>query len=482
MKFARRAAALAMLLALSVSFAIAAVPAKPAPRTTAPAAKPAATHVQPAKPAAAPHAPAKAGDDVLDAVAAMVNDDPILVSEVEEGVYAYLQQSQMRPDSSQIDTLRRQVLEQIIDERLLQAEAKRQAITPTDAEIAKQVDAEIAGAKERIGGEEAYQAQLKRENITETQLRERYRNDLRKAMAVDRLKQKMFPLKPVPQAEAEAFFAAHKDRFPKVPAEVSLQVIQIPPVPDSAAVAAALAKAQGARKRILAGEKFAKVASEVSEDPGSKNSGGDLGFFTRGHMVKEFEDAAFSLPPGRVSEPVRSPFGWHLIEVIERDTVRTTTGADSLDENGAPLAEAHARHILVGLKPNDADAERAHGLALHVRDEARKGTNFATLVRRYSKYDGPADSTGSVGFVALSNLQPQIRAGLDTLEVGQVSDVLTNQAGFNIFRIADRHAEREYAVEDIRKELPNAVAELQRRDRYEAWMKTLRAKAQIDYR
>jgi len=132
--------------------------------------------------------------------------------------------------------------------------------------------------------------------------------------------------------------------------------------------------------------------------------------------------------------------------------------------------------------PTDADVEHTRVLAEHVRDEARKGTNFTTLVHRYSKYSGPADADGDVGFVALTNLQPQIRSGLDSLEVGQISDVLLNQTGFNVFKVLDKHAERDYTLEEVRSELPNAVSEIQRREKMDAWMKSLRAKAQIEYR
>lgn len=474
MKLARCAAVLALMLATAVNAA-----------PTKPAGKPAPA--KPAAPAAAPRATAPAATptpagDALDAVAAMVNDEAVLVSDVEEQLYAFLQQSGAHPDSAQIDTLRQQVLDRLIDDRILQGEAKRQGITVPDAEVERQVDAELAQARERIGGDAAYQAQLRREGLTESQLRDRYRTDLRKLMAVDRLKQKQFPRRTVPQAEAEAYFKAHRDKFPRVPPEVRLQVVQIVPSPDSAAWAAGLAKVKAIRKRITGGEKFAKVAAEVSEDPGSAKAGGDLGFNARGSMVPEFDNVVFSLPLNTLSEPVRTPYGWHLIEVLERDTLKTVAGRDSLDDNRKPVLEAHSRHILVRLQPTDADIERARTLAARVRDEARKGTQFATLVRRYSTYAGPADSTGDVGFVPMANMQPQLRSGLDTLEVGQVSDVLPNQAGFNVFKVLDRHPEREYTLDEVRADLPGYVAEMQRNERYDAWMKELRSKAQIEYR
>jgi foldase protein PrsA len=73
---------------------------------------------------------------------------------------------------------------------------------------------------------------------------------------------------------------------------------------------------------LLKGEDFAKLAAEYSDDPGSGPNGGDLGWFGKGRMVKPFEDAAFSLPLNQVSEPIKSDFGYHLIEVLEKDMTR----------------------------------------------------------------------------------------------------------------------------------------------------------------
>ena len=86
--------------------------------------------------------------------------------------------------------------------------------------------------------------------------------------------------------------------------------------------AATLALAQELRARILAGEDFATLAQEYSDDPGSGANGGDLGWFGRGMMVAPFEEAAFSLPVGEISEPIQSDFGYHIIEVLERDNAR----------------------------------------------------------------------------------------------------------------------------------------------------------------
>ncbi len=475
MKSVRRVALVAPLLALAMSalFALAAPP-KPAPT---PAAKPA-----PPPAAARAASPAAGDEDRLDAIAAMVNDEAVLASDVEEQLFLYLQRAQLRPDSAEVDTLRRQILDQLIDEKLVLAEAKRQAISVPDAEVAKQVDQAIADVKQRLGSEAAFAQQLQAENLTEARLREKYKAEVQRNLTAQRLVQKTFPRKPVPQAEAEAYFKAHRDRFPRVPGELRLSVIQIPPAPDSVALQAGLAKAEALRKRILGGEKFAKVAAEASDDPGSAKSGGDLGFFMQEQMEPAVETAAFSLPLHQVSKPVRSAYGWHLVETLERDTVKTVAGRDSLNAKGVPVLEAHARHILVKVTPTEQDIARTKALAERVRSEAAKGTNFGTLVRRYSQYDGASGPDGDVGFVSLGSLQPNIRAGLDSLEVGEVSEVLTNAAGFNIFKVTDRHPERDYTVEEIKSELPDAVAQVQFREKYDEWLKSLRAKAHIEYR
>lgn len=473
MKSAARVALVAPLLVLAASALLAvAAPTKP---TTA-AAKPAAAA---ARPATTPSVP---DDDRLDAIAAMVNDEAVLASDVEEQLFLYLQRAQIRPDSAQVDTLRRQVLDQLIDEKVLLAEAKRQAITVPDADLNKQVDQAILDVKQRLGSDAAFAQQLQAENLNEARLREKYKSELQRNLIAKRLVEKTFPRKPVPQVEAETYFNTHKDKFPKVPGELRLSVIQIPPTPDSMALLQGQAKAEALRKRIVAGEKFAKVAADASEDPSSAKSGGDLGFFMPGQMEPAIEAAAFSQPLHQVSKPIRSAYGWHLVEALERDTVKAMTGRDSLDAAGKPVLEAHARHILIKVAPTEQDIARTKALAERVRNEAAKGTNFGTLVRRYSQYDGATGADGDVGFVSLGTLQPHIRAGLDSLEVGQVSAVLTNQAGFNIFKITDRHPERDYTVEEIKGELPEAVAQVQFREKYDAWLKSLRAKAQIEYR
>jgi peptidyl-prolyl cis-trans isomerase SurA len=427
-------------------------------------------------------APSPTAAQRLDGIAAVVNDEVVLQSDVEEQLYLFLLRNQSRPDSAEVDTLRKEILDQLIDEKLIVAEAERQGLKISPQEVEAQVDKAIGDAKQRLGSDAAFQEQLQQENLTEAQLRQKYEREVRRQMLAQRLVQKQLPPLKVGDAEAEAFFKTHPEKFPKVPAELRIAVIQIPVEADSATSRAARNRVLAAKKRIAQGEKFAKVAQEVSEDPGSGRAGGYLGFFGRDTMDPAFEDACFSLPIGKVSDPIETPFGWHIIEVLEHDMLKSVSGADSIDHAGRPAIEVHARHILMRVKLGEADAERAKALAASVRARAVKGEDFSELVKKYSKFQGPAAPGGDLGFVSMGSVQPQIRAGLHDVAIGGISEVLPNQAGYNIFKVIDKRAERTYTLQEIKDDLPQVVSQIRSRERYDAWVKSLRDKSHIEIR
>ena len=129
----------------------------------------------------------------------------------------------------------------------------------------------------------------------------------------------------IDEADVRKYYEAHQGEFQQVHARHILIRVQgspaaVRPGQKDLTEAEALAKAQDLRKRIQAGEDFAQLARQESDDTGSGTNGGDLGFFRRGQMVPSFEEAAFALPPGELSEPVKSPFGYHVIRVEAKES------------------------------------------------------------------------------------------------------------------------------------------------------------------
>ena len=127
------------------------------------------------------------------------------------------------------------------------------------------------------------------------------------------------------EADVRKYFEAHKTEFEQVRARHILIRVQgspaaVRPGQKDLTEAEALAKAQDLRKRIQAGEDFAQLARQESDDTGSGAKGGDLGFFRHGQMVPSFEEAAFAMQPGDLSEPVKTPFGYHVIKLEAKES------------------------------------------------------------------------------------------------------------------------------------------------------------------
>jgi peptidyl-prolyl cis-trans isomerase SurA len=328
------------------------------------------------------------------------------------------------------------------------------------------VEQALSDVKKRLGGETGYRAELAKEQITEADLRERYRGEIRRQMLANQLLRKQLNLKlEVSPAEAEAYLKAHPDEIPKKAPEMRVAVIQIPVEADPAAKAAAKQKAQAALARVQKGESFARVAQEVSEDPATRNSGGDLGFFKRGELDTTFEAAAFALKPGQTSGVVETFFGYHVIRVEEVDT-----------------AGVHARHILVRAEANDADERRAETLANDIHRQLVNKADFAALSAKYSKYKGQQGPGGDLGFVPLNAFTPELRMAIDSLDIGGTSRPVRTPQGYNIFKLLDRRPERPYEIAEIRDEAPDLVRQLKLRQQYETLVAGLRSKARIEVR
>jgi peptidyl-prolyl cis-trans isomerase C len=129
--------------------------------------------------------------------------------------------------------------------------------------------------------------------------------------------------------EIETYYKGHKEEFTNPESAKARHILlKVPEGANEEAWKEAESKAKDIKQKLENGEDFAELAKKYSDDPGSKNKGGDLGFFTKGRMVPEFESAAFSLKPGELSDPVKTNFGYHLIEVQEKKAASTKTLAE----------------------------------------------------------------------------------------------------------------------------------------------------------
>lgn len=309
----------------------------------------------------------------VDRIVAIVGDVAIPFSRVQEQVNMRRARGQPVPsDSGQLRALWREIVESIVDEELVVQEAQRDtAIVIDDAQLQEAVDQTVRQVRQQFRSELEYERQLRASGFGSVEEYRRWITDQRRREMLQealmrRLREKdaLKPIQPTQQEINEYYQRVITEQPGERPASVSFRQIVIRPLPDSAALVAAFRLADSLAREIRGGADFAVLARRFSQDPGSRDQGGELGWFRRGRMVREFEDVAFALRPGYVSNPVRTPYGFHLIQVQR-----------------AEPAEVQARHILITPEITDANVAEARARADSVVAALRRGAPFDSLHR-----------------------------------------------------------------------------------------------------
>jgi peptidyl-prolyl cis-trans isomerase SurA len=405
-------------------------------------------------------------------IAAVVNKEAILASDVDEQTRDAAERMNVDPsDTSSYNRLRGEVLNQLIEKQVLLTEANREGITVTDVEVSQAVDREIQGLKQRIGSEADYQVALAREKTTEAELRKRYTPGVREQLLISRLVGKEVQSKTsVTDAEVRTYYDAHRDSIGRKPEELKMAHILIAFEPDTSQLRRAHVRADSLRDLIVNKKQpFDQVAQQFSDDPSSR-VGGDLGTFSRGDMVAEFEEVAFKLKPMEISMPVRTRFGYHIIQVLEH-FAKTDTSAERV----------HARHVMVQAKPSPADEERARLRALALRDSIiTKGADFAAVAKKFSADTATRDSGGVLGSVPVPGLPQNLREPLSGLAVGEVSVPFKRDAGYHLFKVLGRTPETDYKYEDIKDDLRQVVLNKKLEDSYRRWYERVRKGVNVE--
>ena len=220
------------------------------------------------------------------------------------------------PDTYKL--LEQRVLDYMVTLKIAEAKAASLKVAVTDKDIQDQVDQAMV----MFGNDQAkFDAALKQENITLEQLKASFRERTLLTKVAEAVTKDVS----VPAAEIQKYYDEHKDEFKQDEARTARHILFAPGggTPDAAGTytdaqwADALAKAEKARQEIVNGADFAAKAKELSNDPTTKDQGGDLGVVQKGTMVPEFETSVFGLKKGDISQPVKTQYGYHLIEVTD---------------------------------------------------------------------------------------------------------------------------------------------------------------------
>ncbi len=246
----------------------------------------------------------------------------------------------------------------------------------------------------------------------------------------------------VPEQELSTYYNDHKEDF-KQAAQRKLRYVMFTKAASRADSTDVKQRIDDLYGKIKAGEDFGELASIHSEDPGSRENNGDLGFFKRGSMVKPFEDAAFRLPIGGLSEPVQSQFGWHLIKITDRK-----------EENGEE--QVKASHILLKIGPSEEtlDAQRmaAEEFAQSLADmpfDSLAGSKGLPV--QESRFFEKASTIPGLGYL------PAVANFAFRSDIGATTEVQEDEKAFYVFQLADQKKEGLKPFEEVKEQVKTAA-------------------------
>ncbi len=396
--------------------------------------------------------------EVLDKIVAVVDNEIILKSELDLRVQMEAAKSNLNPDDP---ILRKRVLNGMITEKLLYAQAELDSVVVSDEEVQQMLDNQMNyfiqqyGSKERV--EETYGMSIER-------IKKEFRDDTRKNLMAQRLQQQKFGEIEVTRREVEEFYETYKDSLGLIPEKFTLSHIFIDPSKSQNAKEKAKKFAEALLDSLKNGADFAVLATKYSDDPGSRAQGGDLGLVQRGVFYPEFESAAFALKQGEISDVVESPVGFHIIQLLERKG-----------------NQIHTRHILVMIKSDDKSDLRAIELLTEIKDSIRKGYNtFEYYARKYSDDKETAKYGGKLGTLEVGQLDKQILETVYTMKEGEISPpkklvIGPQKYGYHIVKLIKRVPEHVANIEKDYDDIKRLAEYRKREQEFKKWVEELKS-------
>ncbi len=406
--------------------------------------------------------------NVVDRVVAIVGDSAVLSSQVQEEIQRLAFQGQELPqDRAGQERLFREILQRQIERLLVLQAAQDDSLLVVDEDRVQEiVDQEIQRRAQAFGGQPGLAQALAGEGLTLASYRDFLSTDVRQEQLQQLFMQRRLQGAPpvvVTDAELREAYEQARPTLQDRPRTLTFHQVVIRPASTDSAKAATRAFAEELVDSLRAGADFAELAERYSQDPGSASNGGDLGWFRRGQMVRSFEDVAFSLPDGRISDPVETEFGYHII-TIERSR----------------RGERRGRHILLVPEVAQGDQARARERAAEVLAEAREGADMGTLFARHSDPEVPDSLT--VAFEQLSDLPPGYEAALSDAQEGDFVGPIRYEAGggevrFAVVRVDEVREAGAFSFEDVQSQLQQQIT---RRKQLAVILEQLRERTYIE--
>jgi len=378
--------------------------------------------------------PCFAADQKIDGIAAVIDDEIILDSELKAYTLLRLSNLGIKSDSTQLSQYKDQFLNELIDGKVLLVHGKKDStINVTNQEVEQATNNHIAMLLQQNNLTlDSLKVELKRQQgITLA----KFKADARKAIKEQLMKQKvqqsyLYSTK-VTKKDVEKFYNEYIDSLPKMGESVRLSKLSLDINPSKKIRQVAFDKIQSIKQKLDNGEDFAKLAEKYSEGP-EAGTGGDLGFIGKGTLSElVFEEKAFSLQPGQVSEPFETRYGFHIINVLERRDQKV-----------------HIRQIFIQVEPPEEEVTAITNKIDSIKNSCSTEKDFSKAVVLFSTDAVTKNNKGQMRWISILELPTEVKNAVDSLKIGEISKPVRNNRTISIYRVDDKVSERKLTLED----------------------------------
>ena len=399
-----------------------------------------------------------------DRVIAIVNTEAITQYEVSQRLVLAqqrLREQNITPPSG--DVLVKQVLERLIADRIQLQYAKESGLVVSDSDLDETVRRVAAGNNVSVPD---MKLSVEKDGMSWN----RFREDLREQIVLSRLRDREVDDRvAISDGEIDNYLATPTPANASGIVSIAHIMVHAPEQAAPEELARLRARAEQALAQIKSGEEFGKVAATFSDAPDALK-GGMLDPRAADRFPPLFSEALSKMQPGDVSEVLRSPAGFHIIKLIDRQG-----GV----QDSATFKQTHVRHILIRVGELTSAADARHKLDA-VKERLANGADFAELARLYSE-DTTAAKGGDLGWIYQGDTVPDFERAMDGLKVGEVSDPVQTSFGLHLIQVLERRVDAG-SKDRQRQAARKALRERKADESYQDWLRQMRDQAYVEYR
>ncbi|MBP7459805.1 MAG: peptidylprolyl isomerase [Candidatus Delongbacteria bacterium] len=394
--------------------------------------------------------------ETVDRIAAVVGNEIILESEVQDMLHSYLMHQSKNLSAAEKESTRMMIMQQIINNKVLSYQAEKDSIEVTRQETEQSVDYRIKNLIQYFGSEDKLKQALENEGMNMRDLKKQYLEDAKAQILTDKIKMEKTKNIAISAVEVRSFYQSYQDSLPEQEEAIKISYIFL--------------KSE---------DKFPEMARQYSQHAPTAANGGDLGWINigQGEIMPELEQAMADLKLFDISQPIATRFGIQLIQIYNQDTLRKSNKIRHiLFQSSATDQPEIMKRVELIRKELDLGSQimkQKYQRLDSLRQAMLAGASFDDAAKQYSEDPLSKDSGGNVGWRPVDDFKmlfPDHYQQIEKLQPGQISPLLISDEGFYIIKALDHQAKRKLTLEEDWSVIEKYATEFKKNQIFNDWL------------